>query len=142
MWPRGAGRAPYLGEQLLHGVFLPYQLVELLLAVHGAAAPARAGEIFRHVAQGLAFFFKGFPLLELGSRRGRYWRDTRSPCRRNGRQAQLRREGDKGTESGRQRQGVTEEQRWVAREMVGPGAAVSLGASQPSEPYPVPGSGF
>jgi len=93
-------QSPYLGEQLLHGVFLPHQLVELLLAVHRAAAPARAGEIFCHVAHGLAFFFKGFPLLELGGRSGRHRRGTHSPCRRGGRPAQLEREGDKGMERG------------------------------------------
>lgn len=88
MRPRGAGRAPYLGEQPLHGVFLPYQLVELLLAVHRAAALARAGEILRHVAHGLAFFFKGFPLLELGSRKGSY---RSLPMRREAGAARARR---------------------------------------------------
>lgn len=100
----GAGRAPYLRQQPLHGVFLPYQLVELLLTVHRVAAPARAGEIFCHVAEGLAFFFKGLPLPELRGTRSCY---RRGAC--GGRQPPL---GEKETKGrGRQRRGVMEERR-------------------------------
>lgn len=64
-WGWRGRQVPYLCQQLLHGVLLPNQLVELLLAVHRVVAPARAAEIFCHVAQSLVFFFKGLPLPEL-----------------------------------------------------------------------------